>query len=232
MKYTLERRYDNEFGIDGFIVTERNGKRLNTQDFMSASEGRLLAHDIVEHWGGSEHGNLEELVALGSIFQHRQYDFYNQYSGAYSFPDEVAQQLYYYQNSMPNYIKHTKCSSEVIKDELDEIWPEIWAFFESNYDERPLDKRHLKMVAYRYLSKGYNHSAWMRNRYRIDLGYAYIALRGWFDRIMRDLVEYSWEGAEYSLNVNYGQRSASIKLTNEYGYDEEDFYAHEESTKW
>ena len=153
-----------QLGEPGYYAVKRNSHSLDCSAMFASQNVRTLAHDILEHWDYRQTDmNLQELVAIGSIFAHREKDFYNMI-GNYFFASEVAQQLYYvdfYPNKLP------KSANEVVRDEVNYYWDDVKQNFLSEFDEPMRNSRQLKSVAYRYLSRGYNHVMGINCRYGI-----------------------------------------------------------------
>jgi hypothetical protein len=150
--------------------------------------------------------NLQELVAIGSIFAHRQTDFYNMI-GSYFFASEVAQQLYYV-DFIPD--KLPRSANDTVKDEIDYYWNDVKKHVMDEYHEPMQNSRQLKSVAYRYLARGYNHVMGINCRYGI----------GSFSRMFYEMTEVLERGLKYAdnfegveLKLEYSFKQSKIVLS-------------------
>ena len=142
-------------GNKGFQVYKRNNVSQDYTSFDASLDTNLLAHDILDHCLTSvEHPNAQELTALGAILAYRDHDFYTSrgYDGFYS---EVSRQLSngYYTNLEREKLPYS--ASDAVKERIEEVWTEIAkAYYEST--DQKCSKR-MKALAYRFLSRGFNH---------------------------------------------------------------------------
>lgn len=66
MNYLLEYKEDQSFGTKGFYI---HGATLNSDQYSMATEGSLVAHDIMEHQRIKDIGGIgDELKAMGAIW--------------------------------------------------------------------------------------------------------------------------------------------------------------------
>ena len=206
IKHVLE-----DYNLSGFVISERAGKPVGYTGMYVTTDGSLLAHDVLEHWDSAtiQH-NMNELVALGTMLHAREDAFYSR-RGDNGFPYDVAEQLYYYYN--PHYMKVPTSSNSYVKAYLDDHWEDVCNVYESEFDEPLPNKRHSKMLAYRFLSRGYNHSAGLQKRGQ-HLGLTYSVLKDWFDEIMGDLEEAASSSGlnEFKLNVNSKKNIAMSEM--------------------
>jgi hypothetical protein len=196
-----------QLGEAGYQVVRRNSHSLDCAAMFASQNARTLAHDILEHWDYRQTDmNLQELVAIGSTFAHRQADFYNM-MGNYFFASEVAEQLYYV-GFVPD--KLPRSANDTVKDEIDYYWKDVKQHFMDEYREPMQNSRQLKSVAYRYLSRGYNHVMGINCRYGI----------GSFSRMFYEMTEVLERGLKYvdtfegaELKLEYSFKNSRIVLS-------------------
>ena len=142
-------------GNNGFQVYKRNNKLQDYTSFDASLDSKLLSHDILDHCLTSfSHPNAQELTALGVILAYRDHDFYN-LRGDDGFYSEVSRQLSngYYTNLEREKLPYS--ASDAVKERIEEVWTEIAkAYYEST--DQKCSKR-MKALAYRFLSRGFNH---------------------------------------------------------------------------
>jgi len=176
-----------QLGEPGYQVVKRNSHSLDCESMFASQNARTLAHDILEHWDYRQTDmNLQELVAIGSTFAHRQADFYNRI-GMYFFASEVAEQLRYL-DFIPD--KLPRSSNDTVRAEIDDYWQDVKQHFVDEGEEPMLNSRQLKSVAYRYLARGYNHVKGIDCRYGT----------GSFSRMFYEMTEVLDRGMKYVDN--------------------------------
>jgi hypothetical protein len=142
-------------GNKGFQVWMRNSKIQDYPSFDASLNSKLLAHDILDHCLTSvEHPNAQELTALGVILAYRDHDFYNR-RGDDNFYSEVSLQLSNGYYTDLESVKLPYSASDAVKERLEDSWEEIAREYCESLDQK-CSKR-MKAIAYRFMSRGYNH---------------------------------------------------------------------------
>jgi hypothetical protein len=154
----VKLRYtENDYqGNKGFQVYRRNGNLLDYASFDASLYSKLLVHDILEHCLTSvSHPNAQELTALGVTLAYRDHDFYN-LRGDDVFYSEVVLQLEngYYTDLEKEKLPYS--ASDAVKERIEDSWEEIAREYYARTDQK-CSKR-MKALAYRFMSKGYNHA--------------------------------------------------------------------------
>jgi hypothetical protein len=158
----------DSLGSNGFQVYKRNSKLQDYASFYASLSSKLLAHDILDHCLTSvSHPNAQELTALGVILAYRDHDFYN-LRGDDGFYSEVALQLEngYYTGLEQERLPYS--SSDAVKVRIKNSWEEIAKEYYERTDQK-CSKR-MKALAYRFISRGYNHAKKI-GRYYFDRMY-------------------------------------------------------------
>lgn len=174
-------------GRYGFIVSSDG--LLNT-DFTPTIASKTLAHDLLEHTEGfHDNPHCDELMALGAVLCHRDDTFYNAY-GKDGFADDVANQLYmlveseaYLDVALPT------SSSKDVRERLDYAWEEILDLLKFELNDAPFNKRRLKALAYRYMSKGYNRIQGLELRYHICYRVLFDLVEDMLDKALIPMVD-------------------------------------------
>jgi len=210
-----------QLGEPGYQVVRRNAHSLNCESMFASQNARNLAHDILEHWDFRQTDmNLQELVAIGSIFAQRQTDFYNTI-GMYFFASEIAEQLYYV-DFIPD--KLPRSSNDTVKAEIDYYWNEVKQHIKDEYsilEHDNTDFRKLKSVAYRYLARGYNHVEGINCRYGIrTFSRMFYEMTEVLERGLK-YVDTTFEGLELKLEYSFKQ-SKIILSQNVETFDDDD----------
>ena len=179
-------------GSNGFQVYKRNSK--------------LLSHDILDHCLTSiEHPNAQELTALGVILAYRDHDFYN-LMGDDNFYSEVSLQLSNGYYTDLEKVKLPYSASDAVKERIEEVWTEIAkAYYEST--DQKCSKR-MKAIAYRFLSRGFNHVEKI-GQYYFDRMY-YELKHSLAEFIKRDF----YEGE--MVNVHYTLKKSEVVIKREF----------------
>jgi hypothetical protein len=142
-------------GNNGFQVYKRNNKLQDYTSFDASLDSKLLSHDILDHCLTSvNHPNAQELTALGVILAYRDHDFYN-LRGGDGFYSEVALQLENGYYTGLEKVKLPYSASDAVKERIEDSWEEIAREYYESIDQR-CSKR-MKAIAYRFLSRGFNH---------------------------------------------------------------------------
>lgn len=210
---TVTLRYtesDPEYGIPGWNVVKRGNQSLDISEIQASEDSRLLAHDILEHWDFRQiDANLQELVALGSTLAHRENDFINHYTGYNSFASEVARHLYYFDFD-GNDFKLPRSSSTVVKDTLDESWQDILKTLADEFEYVPTNSRKLKSIAYRFLSRGYNHVNEIDKR--CNSSYRFNSVFEDMKDVLKSGLKYvdKWEDTEVNLKYSFTKRKVEL----------------------
>jgi hypothetical protein len=142
-------------GNNGFQVYKRNNKLQDYTSFDASLDSKLLSHDILDHCLTSvSHSNAQELTALGVILAYRDHDFYS-LGGDDGFYSEVSRQLSngYYTNLEREKLPYS--ASDAVKERIEDSWEEIAREYYESIDQK-CSKR-MKAIAYRFLSRGFNH---------------------------------------------------------------------------
>lgn len=218
----IDPQHDDEFGKGGgFVVSHRKGIKLNTSEMMPSVDARLLTQDILEHWDHkTTNSYCQELIALGSALAHRKQDFYNG-MGAFGFHSEIGQQLYCLLDDA-RHIKLPSSANESISELLAGHWEDTLHFVQDEYQVslHTADKRALRAVAYRFLSRGYNHAEEINKRLKSN--YAFGRL---FDEMKINLDDLKrldlYQGQK--VNVAYSFSDCTIKLTTEVDIYDKDY---------
>jgi hypothetical protein len=144
----------DSLGNNGFQLYRRNGNLQDYSSFDASLSSKLLSHDILDHCLSVSHPNAQELTALGAILAYRDHDFYN-LRGDDGFYSEVVLQLEngYYTNLEK--IKLPYSASYAVKERIEEVWESIAKEYYEGTGQR-CSKR-MKTIAYRFLSRGFNH---------------------------------------------------------------------------
>jgi hypothetical protein len=143
-------------GNKGFQVYKRNSSLQDYASFDASLYTRLLSHDILDHCLTSiEHPNAQELTALGVILAYRDHDFYNR-MGDDNFYNEVSLQLSNGYYTDLERVKVPYSASDAVKERLEEAWEEIARDYYNSIGQK-CSKR-MKALAYRFISRGYNHA--------------------------------------------------------------------------
>lgn len=165
MKRLLTLAYNTDYDTEGFIVSSEGAPN---NAFSPSTHSKTLAHDLLEHAEPAHYNpHCDELMALGAVLCHRDDAFYNAY-GKDGFADDVANQLYMLVESEAYLdVELPTSSSSEVKERLDYAWEDILDMLTYELNGAPFNKRRLKALAYRYLSKGYNRIRGLELRYRI-----------------------------------------------------------------
>jgi len=144
---------------NGWLITHRGNHKLDCDEMYASTNGKQLVHDVLEHWDFRQTNmNLQELVALGSIYAHRSGDFYNSYTGGNSLPDTIAEQLAALErDDMIECTALPYSRNEQILSEVESLWDEIVHSARVNEDIVFSNPRKARAIAHRFMSRGYNH---------------------------------------------------------------------------
>jgi hypothetical protein len=202
----------DSFGSNGFQVYKRNSKLQDYASFYASLSSKLLAHDILDHCLTSvSHPNAQELTALGVILAYRDHDFYN-LRGDDGFYSEVALQLEngYYTDLEREKLPYS--ASDAVKERLKDSWEEIAREYHESTDQK-CSKR-MKALAYRFMSRGYNHVEKI-GRYYFDRMYYEL------DLSITEFIKYPdfYEGEMVNVYYNLNKCEVVIKRE-ELNYDE------------
>jgi hypothetical protein len=198
-------------GNKGFQVYRRNSKLQDYASFDASLNSKLLAHDILDHCLTSiEHPNAQELTALGVILAYRGHDFYN-LRGDDGFYSEVALQLEngYYTGLEQERLPYS--ASDAVKNRIEDSWEEIAREYYESIDQK-CSKR-MKALAYRFMSRGYNHVEKV-GRYYFDRMYYEL------DLSITEVIKYPdfYEGE--MVNVYYNLKKSEVVIKRELNWDE------------
>lgn len=121
LKYVVDSEGNTELYRNGKLFLSEETDREYIKVSNNNRLGQTLAHDSLEHFSNEQNSNLNELKALGALYAHRDYDFYNNYTGHYFLPDEIMQQLVnlYYYGIIPEIKSNPKNS--VTNELIDEL---------------------------------------------------------------------------------------------------------------
>ncbi len=190
----------------GFQVYKRNSNLQDYASFDASLNSKLLAHDILDHCFTSvEHPNAQELTALGVILAYRDHDFYN-FRGGDGFYSAVSSQLIngcYYDLEKE---KLPVSASYAVKERLDDSWEEIAKEYYESTGQK-CSKR-MKTIAYRFMSRGYNHVEKIGSYYFDRMYYE-------LDLSISEFIKYHefYEGE--MINVYYNLKSIEVVIKRE-----------------
>jgi hypothetical protein len=212
-------------GNPGYNIVKRNNKNLSYEGMYASEDKRLLTHDVLEHWDFNQNdGNLQELVAIGSILAHREEDFINNFTCKNSFAWEVAEQLYYALDNIDiNRIKLPRSSNEYVSEYLSIKWNEVLRYWEEERQEaKPTNTRKIKAIAYHFLSRGYNHVKGINRRYgHFAFNSMFYDMQSVLEQGLKRVDAY--EGSLVKLSYSFAQHDCYLSQVlyniDEYGYE-------------
>ena len=194
-------------GNNGFQVYKRNNVSQDYTSFDASLSSKLLSHDILDHCLTSvEHPNAQELTALGVILAYRDHDFYN-LRGDDGFYSEVALQLESGYYTDLEKVKLPYSASDAVKERLEDSWEEIAREYYESTDQK-CSKR-MKAIAYRFMSRGYNHAKKIGS-YHFDRMYYEL------DLSITEFIKYHdfYEGE--MVNVYYNLKKSEVVIKREF----------------
>jgi hypothetical protein len=141
--------------------------------------------------------------------------------GTYLFDYEVGSQLYYlaenYGVSAP---RLNRSASVDVKDELDSEWENTLEFMKGEYEYEPTNSRKLKAIAYRYLSRGYNHVESINRRHgNHAFNKLFVAMKDCIDSGLKYIDAYDG----YQVRVSYSFAKQLVTVSHQaFGFDDND----------
>lgn len=223
---TVTLRYtesDPELGTPGWNVIRRGKHYLDISEIYASESSKLLAHDILEHWDFRQRNmNLQELVALGSILAHREGDFTNHYTGDSWFSYEIAAQLYYSKSNGNYNVKLPRSSSSCVKKTLDEAWQDVLKSLKSEFEYTPTNSRKLRCIAYRFISRGYNHVKEINKR--CDSQYRFNAVFDDVKYVLEQGLKRVDKSAGCEVRLNYSFTTCKVELFQSLGFEDDQGY--------